>query len=255
MAMKQRFGLDPSVISEAEPLEALRLRDGFYECPRAPTGERLGPLVGYAGKYDAGNNTKLQYVGDVYANFAKAEEQPFIYMNWATRLEDRLRIAELALDVMLGMPMGGIAPAFALALVMRTRFAYPEKKVSQAATDLLREQSSLAMIRHEIYAGERVAVVEDVTNNFSTTNDAFQLIHQAGATPVAVISWLNRSPVTSVKDEHTGLDVPVINLVHLPFDQYRQDDPAVAEDIRKKNVVLKPKHEWRKLTDAMSEQK
>jgi len=36
----------------ADHLEILRRCGGYYGCPKDAAGKRLGPLVGYAGKYD-----------------------------------------------------------------------------------------------------------------------------------------------------------------------------------------------------------
>ncbi|MFH0830801.1 MAG: hypothetical protein V1895_01955 [Parcubacteria group bacterium] len=87
--------------------------------------------------------------------------------------------------------------------------------------------------------------MEDVCNNFSTTTDAVQLIEKAGGRLVAVMCLLNRS-----REEYFGYrtrDIPVLALEHKPMPQYRQDDPAVAEDIAAGNVVWKPKEEWQRL--------
>jgi len=234
-------------IAATEPLEALRLLGGYYECLKDPEGIRLGPLVGYAGKYDAPDGTKKQYVGDVYANFAKAEERPRVYASWA----DRIKFNVPKVDVLLGMPMGGITVAFALQPVTNhtARFCFAEKQVISVATESLREQSRLALVRHELHAGDRVAIVEDVTNNFSTTAEAIELILEASAKPVAILSWLNRS-ATDLYQGH-GITLPVVSLVWKPFPQYRQDDPEVVIDITAGNVILKPKNEWPLLMEAM----
>jgi orotate phosphoribosyltransferase len=238
-------------IIDMEPLEALRRLGGYYECPKQDSGKRLGPLVGYAGKYDAGDGKMLQYVGDVYANFSAAEARPRFYHAWADRM--KFSFPEPRPDVVLGMPMGGIAVAFALADVMHgeVRFAFAEKKITAIATETLREQSQLVLARHELFPGERVVIAEDVTNNFSTTAEAVKLIYEAGALPVAIMSFLNRSTLTVFEGE--GRTLPVISLISKPFPQYRQDDPAVADDIAKGNVVLKPKNEWPRLMKAMEE--
>ena len=245
--MRSNFYRRDWEIAGTEPLEALRLLGGYYECPKDPTGKRLGPLVGYAGKYEADDGSKRQYVGDIYANFAKAEERPRVYQSWV----DRMKFDVPKVDVLLGMPMGGIAVAFALAPItsVEARFCFAEKQVIAMATEALREQSRLALVRHELHKGDRVAIVEDVTNNFSTTAEAVGLILEAGAEPVAILSWLNRSSAEIYQTE--GLTLPVISLISKFFPQYRQDDPAVAEDIVAGNVVLKPKNDWLRLMEAM----
>jgi hypothetical protein len=49
----------------------------------------------------------------------------------------------------------------------------------------------------------------------------------------------------------SSLRIPVVSIVRLPINEYKQDDPAVAEDIAKGNVAWKPKPEWDRLMMAM----
>jgi orotate phosphoribosyltransferase len=174
-----------------DPLATLRELGGFYKCPRDTEGKRLGPLVGYAGRDGQGR----QYVGDIYANFAKAEQVPAVMDLWAQAL-----IASLALkhrissfDVFLGMPMGGILFAAALARSAEKRVAFAEKKIVSLATEHEREQSKLVLGRHDLEPKWRVVLVEDVVNNFSTTKDAIRLVNDQGAIVAAVVCILNRS--------------------------------------------------------------
>lgn len=241
-------------IASTKPLEALGLLNGYYECPKDVSGKRLGPLVGYAGKYTitqgSERGVQKQFVGDIYANFAKAENRPRVYDNWADRM--KFDIGSLGLDVVLGMPMGGIAAAFAMSRYNGNggaRFCFAEKKVTAVATETMREQSMLTLGRHELYEGERVGIGEDVVNNLSTTAEAVKLIRASGAEPVAILCWLNCSPTQIYESD--GLALPIVSLIWKPFPQYRQDDPEVAEDIARGNVVLKPKNDWPRLMETM----
>jgi adenine/guanine phosphoribosyltransferase-like PRPP-binding protein len=244
-------GMSDHMIWDTEPLELLQKLGGYYECPKEESGKRLGPLVGYAGKYKEdgfGENGKtFQYVGDVYANLSIAEQWTEIYHVWADKL--KFSLGPLEATVVMGMPMGGIATAFAMIASTHTRFIFAEKQVTALATPLLREQSQLVLGRHELKRGDRVIIAEDVTNNFSTTNEAIQLIQALDAVPVGIASWLNRSG----KDiyESAGWALPVLSLINKPFPQYRQDDPEVVADIAAGNVVLKPKFDWPRLEQAM----
>ncbi len=227
---------------EADPLGLLHQCDGYYGCPKDAGGSRLGPLVGYAGTYgDEGKH----YVGDVFYNFAAAESYPEVVHEFAGRMNVKLEDLGITLDLILAAPMGGIILGAAVALETSTRFAFAEKKITAVEAASSREESQLVMGRHTIPAGSRVILVEDVCNNFSTTEKARQLIAKAGAEMVAVCCFLNRSPEV----EWSG--VPVISLVHVPTAQYEQDDPAVADDIQRGNVVWKPKNEWMRLMQAM----
>jgi len=243
-AVKAVLDLHPN-----DALKILMVCGGFYECPKTKDGKWAGPVVGYAGKY--GDKKDKQYVGRIYANFAKAEQYPIVLLHFAKQLSQELQ--HLNIDVFCGVPMGGNAFGQMLALVCETKYVYLEKKIIEVASKDSREKSELEFNRHEIQSGDRVAIVEDVTNNFSSTEKTVQKIIEKGGQPVAIISLLNRS-VDSVKDfQYGALFIPVISLVTKPIDQYEQDNPEVVEDIKAGNVCWKPKDkgEWVKLMTAM----
>lgn len=225
-------------------LGALRELSGYYVCPKDASGKRLGPLVGYAGKDKKGR----QYVGDVYANFAKMEEYPYILRHFASwflnkyyRPDDRL--------VFCGAPLGGMAIATILADIFKVRYVFLEKKITALATEHQREQSELIFKRHSISRGDRVVLVEDVANNFSTTDKSIDLIEGNKAEVVSIACFYNRS--LTVGTVFRGR--PVDSLVRQPVAEWEQDDPEVAEDIAKGNVIWKPKDHWPKLEQAMRE--
>ena len=226
-----------------DPLTTLFDLDGLYECPKDGEGARMGSLVGYAGR----DEQDRQFVGDLYANYGEAEQWPWVYEAWMPRFGTKL--SGLNIDVYMGMPMGGILVASDLARVMRRRRIYAEKKVTALATATSREKSKLVLARHSVRPGERVAICEDVTNNFSTTAEAIALVEEQGGIVVAIVSNLNRAS-TDVYF-HKDRAIPVMALDHKPMPQYRQDDPAVAADIAAGNVALKPKAEWPRLKEAM----
>lgn len=231
-------GEDDSLIWE-DPLKVLFALGGFYKCPKDASGRRLGPLVGYAGRDDLGR----QYVGDLYVNFAEAEQWPWIYDAWVARLV--VKLEPLRIDTFMGMPMGSILTAAAIARTMQRRVIFAEKKVTALATESSREKSELILTRHGVSKNERVAICEDVTNNFSTTAEAVVLVRAQGGEVAAVVTLLNRSIYT----DHGG--IPVIALVREPMPQYQQDDPEVAADVTAGNVVWKVKPEWSRLREVM----
>jgi hypothetical protein len=130
-----------------------------------------------------------------------------------------------------------------------SRFAFLEKRVTALASASSREQSELVLARHELKDGSSGFVVEDVCNNFSTTDQAAAVLAANGVKLVSITCFLNRSS----KAEWEGR--PVIALVDRPSQQWRQDDPAVAADIQVGNVVWKPKLEWPRLMKAVAEAK
>jgi orotate phosphoribosyltransferase len=225
---------------------------GYYICPKDEQGRRLGPLVGYAAR----DQTGRQLVGDHYVNFAEFETRPIELALIALQLicgirEDRSWRSVLdSVYGFCGAPEGGKALAQQLVLASKTnfRYIYPEKKVIALATEGVREKSELVFQRHTPTPGKSWIIVEDVCNNFSTTNDLISLIESVGAQVAGIVCFLNRSP--TIRSSFLGY--PVIALVDEAMPEYQQDDEVVSEDVRKGNLISKPKLEWTKLQTAMT---
>ena len=234
------------IIVIGDHLATLKGCGGCYECPKDKSGKRLGPLVGYAGKYDDTH----QWVGDIYYNLAKIEEFPRLLKEFTQDLAEKIKKSGTTFDCILGAPMGGIALAVALGLhFIDKRFVFAEKKVIAVAARSGREESELVIKRHEIQRGAKILLVEDVTNNFSTTDKVAELVKSFGAELAGLVCELNRSETTVWE----GL--PVISLMHIPTKQFRHGDADVAQDIRDGNVVWKPKNDWDRLMATMNANK
>jgi orotate phosphoribosyltransferase len=234
-------------------LETLRRCGGYYSCPKDNEGCRIGPLVGYAGNYED-NGQQKQFVGEVYANFAKAEEHSNVLKFFAGCISSKLIAKILHYEIVLcGAPIGGYALSVAIGLYLSCRVVKAEKKVTALATATKREQSDIIFSRHLVELGKRYVIVEDVCNNFSTTEKLINLIWLGGGEVLAIVCFLNRSLTVEAQYYSSTMsrDIPVMSLVHLPINEWKQNDPAVVNDITKNNVVWKPKHEWSRLMDAM----
>lgn len=236
------------------PLELLARCGGYYECRRDAQGRRLSPLVGYAGKYPvSGGGGNKQWVGEVYANFAKLEEHGPMLEYVASKLLDKTQSIDpsfFGATGFCGAPMGGLALASTLATVGQKQYIFPEKRTTALASADGREESSLVFDRHEPQENGRYIIVEDVCNNFSTTADLVALIEKFGAHVVAVLCFLNRSlEHNSEFQAREGLVLPIVAYERKRIMQYRQDDPFVAYDIAAGNVCWKPKkkEEWARL--------
>lgn len=234
-----------------DPLAVLSECRGYYRCPRSADGAVQGPLVGYAARYDGVH----QWVGFEYANFAMAEEHPRVLRWCAARLTVEI-ISVLPLtniDALCGMPEGGKALGVALSLETCRRYIFAERETIAVKTETSREKSRLLFSRHRPKKKERVVIVEDVVNNMSSADELIQRIHEAGATVQAVTCFLNRSPdYNAVYPSEFG-DIPIVNIIRRIIPEYRQDDPAVAAEVAKGNVVWKPKDEWEKLEVAVQQ--
>lgn len=237
-----------------DPIEVLHKVGGYYECPKDSNGKRLGPVVGYAAEYAVTpGGEKKHYVGDVYANFAIAEQYPQIMHFFANQLMRKIPL-ELRNKItdFCGLAMGGISITDKVALVTGKQFAYIEKEVTAVKTKTTREESKMVFSRHTIKPGASVVLGEDVANNFSTTDKAIKLVEEAGGIVVAIIALLNRSLTVEKTYSHNGIEIPVIALVRKPIPEYKQEDSEVAEDIKNGNFVPKPKNEWERLMKAMN---
>lgn len=233
------------VINGKDPLEILKMLGGYYSCPKDAEGKRLGPLVGYSGRYEASEGKKRQWVGDIYANFAKAEEYSSVLVHFSKEMRPKTSSVIHDIDAFCGAPIGGYGFSTVLGLVHDRRVIKAEKKAIALATENEREKSILVFGRHEVKKDERVAIVEDVCNNFATTEQLIDLIERAGGMVTAIICLLNRS--LTINDWYISKcnsGIPIISLVRMPIDEYKQDDPAVAADIAAGNVVWDPKKEW-----------
>lgn len=235
-----------------DPIEILKAVQGYYECPKDESGNRTGKLVGYAGKYEDADGNKKQYVGDVYINFARAEQYPTLMKHFMKILKEKIEnnseIGEF--DIVCGPQMGGVVAAALFALTMDKRYICAEKKIITLATDTMREQSKLIFGRHTLNQGDKVVIMEDVINNFSTTKETIDLIEENGGTVVGIIGMLNRSPNKSDFFDYTGANprqIPVISFIRKDITEYKQDDLFVKMDIEKGNVSWKPKNEWNSL--------
>ena len=241
-------------------LETLGNCMGYYSCPKDANGKRLGPLVGYAGTYEAQDGSQRQFVGDVYANFAKAEMHPNVLKYFATCLINRFskQIDFANVDVFCGAPIGGYSLTDALGLQCNIRMVKAEKKVTALKTETSREKSELVFARHDIRWGDVCVIVEDVCNNFSTTEKFVELIYSRGGSVLGIACFLNRSLTVDRVFEmslSTGVCVPlpVVSLVRMPIYEWKQDDPEVADDVARDNVVWKPKDDWNRLMLAMQD--
>lgn len=250
--MNRKATLAVQINQDDEALRILTKCDGYYECPKDPKGNYTGPLVGYAGRYDDGNGNQLQYVGDVYYNFARAERFAHVRELFANGILRMLSVNGIDFDAVIGAPMGGILLSGDIGRLANRRTVFMEKKVDEAETATSREKSHLIMDRHELSTGDLVVLGEDVVNNLSTTDKAWEVIQSFGAHLVGITCAFNRSG----KDEFVapdGTKIPIICYAWIPTVQYRQDNPVVARYIAIGQWIKKPKEHWAELKAAMDQ--
>jgi len=242
---------------DEDPLQTLKNCDGYYVSPVSPEGKRLGPLVAYAGTYEDGNGQKKNKVGFEYFNFAKAEQDPAVLDYFADKLAIEMKDnLDFVPTLVIGAPMGGILLANALARRLGCRGIFAEKKIIAPADPKSgsKEKSELIIDRHEIRSDDKVIIVEDVCNNFSTTDKLIGLIRRFKVDSIAIACAFNRSGHQDLAID-TGLEIPTLPVIaahFIPTEQFRQEDPEVAELMAADKIVWKPKQEWKRLKMAMS---
>ncbi len=225
----------------SSPMQTLFNCGGYYK------GKKL---VAYAGKYDAGEGEEKNYVGYVYANFAQIDQHPaacdFVAMQLANRIKGMLGYKP---DVIVPAPIGGLWLAADVARHLYCRRAMVEKKILalEDRSKGQREESTFVLKRHEIRQGDKVVIVEDTCNNFSSTDKLINLIQGQGGEVVAIACFLKRS--MTVQGNWYGF--PVIALEEKPIPQYRQDDLEIAADIAAYGISFNPKGEWDELMKIM----
>lgn len=237
----------PRISVNATPRQVFAACGGLYQTQRAPDGTLLSPLVGYAGR----DNQGRQYVGEIFANFAKVERWPqhvrdHAALPLARKIEDTLGFNVQCCPA----PEGGKMLAVLTAASFGAPYAHPEKVVTKVKTSTSREESELRFNgRHEFSAETPVLIIEDVCNNFSTTRQYIEEIESRGGIVAGIACVLNRSPVHRDEFVHDERRWPVLALWNESFPEYEQDDPFVAADIAAGNILWKPKDEWQHLRE------
>lgn len=233
-------------------LELGKRCNAVYVCPKIGT-TRVGPLVAYAGKDDQGRNL----VGDIYFNFRRIEAHPLAVMAFAEVVHKKLYDHELfdTFDTICGIPQGGRTFGQMLALVTGKRFAYADKKPRPTEAGK-KQEYTWDLSQFDFERGERVAIAEDVYNNFQNTDNTLTEIAATGADVVLLLGALNRSLVhelfyTPKIGPFAGRKLPVIASIREAYPEYEQDDPAVWEDIAAGNLELEVKKNWPRLRAFM----
>jgi len=240
--------MKPIIPLPGEDLMELGKRcNAVYVCPKAGS-VRKGPLVAYAGKDSKGRNL----VGDIYFNFRRIEVHPKAVEAFAEVACQKLRDQGLidSFDTVCGIPQGGRTFGQMLALVAGKRFAYADKKPKPTEAGK-KQEYTWDLSQFDFEQGERVAIAEDVFNNFQNTDSTLAEITVTRVEIVLLVGALNRSPIygTAYKD------LPVIASIREAYPEYEQDDPAVSDDIAAGNIEweVKNKKNWARLCAVMQQ--
>lgn len=226
-------------------LELGKRCNAVYICPKVGS-KRMGPLVAYAGK-DA---KERNLVGDIYFNFRRIEVYPKAVEAFAEAACQKLSDQDLldSFDTFCGLPQGGRTFGQMLALVAGKRFAYADKKPKP--TEAGKKQEYVwDLSQFDFEQGERLAIAEDVFNNFQNTDNTLAEIAVTGANVVLLVGALNRSPI----HDATYKGLPVVASIREAYPEYEQDDPAVFADIAAGRLELEVKKNWARLCATMEQ--
>ena len=142
-----KLAISSAIQKKSSPMEIQKICGGYNSCHKDENGKRLGPLVGYNGRYETAEGDK-QWVGDIYANFAKAEEYPWVLEYFAEQMRNTLSSVLCENDVFCGAQFGGYAFSLMLGLACDRRVIKAEKKIIEPATKYEREKTDLVFGRH-----------------------------------------------------------------------------------------------------------
>ena len=221
--------------------------NAVYVCPKVGS-VRKGPLVAYAGKDSKGRNL----VGDIYFNFRKIEPhlkvvEAFAKATYIKLLQqDPMMIDKF--DTVCGIPQGGRTFGQELARLSGKKFVYADKKPKLTEADK-KQEYTWDLSQFDFEPGERIAIAEDVFNNFQNTDNTLAEIAVTGANIVLLVGALNRSPIYDT----TYKGLRVITSIREAYPEYEQDDPEVAADIAAGNLELDVKNNWGRLCAAMQQ--
>ena len=126
-----------------------------------------------------------------------------------------------------------------LARLSGKRFVYADKKPRPTEAGK-KQEYTWDLSQFDFEQGERVAIAEDVYNNFQNTDNTLAEIAATGVNVVLLVGALNRSPIYDT----TYKGLPVIASIREAYPEYQQDDPAVAADIAAGKLELEVKKNW-----------
>ena len=224
-------------------LELGKRCNAVYICPKVGF-LRKGPLVAYAGKDSQGRSL----VGDIYFNFRRIEVHPKAVEAFAKAAYQKLCDQGLvdSFDTVCGIPQGGRTFGQMFALVAGKRFAYADKKPKPTEAGK-KQEYTWDLSQFDFEQGERVAIAEDVYNNFQNTDSTLAEIAVTGVKIVLLVGALNRSPIYDT----TYKGLPVIASIREAYPEYEQDNPNVVADISAGRLELEVKKNWAHLCAIM----
>lgn len=253
----------PPIDAYGDPFETLESCGGVYNAT-GRFGEYLGPLVASGGVYADDLEQKHPYVVKSYYNFGEIFQHPHILANLGQRLtiEISKKYDEIGPETLyVGMPRWG--HFLALLLARNVAFGNPprypraipvEKTVKTLGTGDCPEEYSFLVKKYQVYPGDRVIVVKDVSRNSWATAGVIGQIEALGAQVIAVVCVC----ACSLEDNlqlSSGKKIPVIAESRRKIPLYGRTDPAIISAVKKYGIVFNPEERWDELMAIMAQAK
>ncbi|MFY9484341.1 MAG: hypothetical protein WAP74_01830 [Patescibacteria group bacterium] len=245
------------LIAGTDHLETIRRCDGYYEATQNGDGTFLGPLV-ITGSYEVslGTGIRRALLSPILYNIARVEQKVSVLSHFSRLLRARV-IEQLGtrdipgdevIESLIVIPRTNFGTL--LAFHLGCQLVEAEKRITRPAGELQPPQYELVFERHRLEKGQRVAIFDDVGNNFTGVTKLITELGRLNSKIVAVICVVNRSGKTIQSLPCHG-DIPIISLLDLPTPQYHQDDPLVAAALEQRNIFGDPKKHWDQLLAIM----
>lgn len=246
-------------------LDAINPKDGPEEKGIVETFDECGafyirkegtnmPFVEVAKTYSV-DAEERHYVSNQYLNFREALKNLRVLEILAQRMVEKL--AGLSTTKFFGAPTGGCGLAKRISEIRNQQQGGGlNTSINTWKTRFNEESDGIDYQSDQINDGDKIVLVEDVCNQFSTTKEILRLFkkQEKKVKIVTVICILNRSEnienilkITDYPD-----DIPVIYLERMPTVIYKQEDNCVAKAVTAGTKIIKnPKENWKELKEAM----
>ena len=182
-------------------MSGLMTDEEMHEALRGSNAIRTGHFVLTSGRHS-----------DTYVQCARVLEDPALTTRLAETAVRRLP-AGLTVDLVAAPAVGGIIFGFAVAQALGVKFIFSE-----------REQGVMVFRRaFEVPAGANVLVVEDVVTTGGSVKEVIDLVEQAGANVVGVVSMIDRGG-------DKAFSVPFWPLLQLEVESWSPDSCSLCDD-------------------------
>ncbi len=222
----------------------------YYQTVFDSRGKPLTPLVQYTATYKGRFGRLANKVGMEFVNFSRVEEKPRALRAFAVEAVNQIADLVESGMVLMAAPYGGIALANVMAQILLDQgievdARYLEKTAVYADGRIGGDAREMIQRRHRIMQGERVVIVDDVSNAGWSVGKAAIPITTNGGIVVGVVCGVKRNTMTTITIGSREVPVRCAHEKYAPY--YEQEDPAVADFLLGDLLEHNPKDHWDRL--------